>query len=114
LDVPFQRDQFRIATQEIESFLGSAREFGETANWRRLERFSLPGISEVRIQALSGRSEASNLLSSAVSEDLESWNTGLYVSDGGRNPLFYGAFGAVLPSRMAWLAQSQHPIELAR
>jgi hypothetical protein len=53
---------------------GSAREFGETANWRRLERFSLPGISEVRIQALSERSEASNLLSGAVSEDLESWN----------------------------------------
>jgi hypothetical protein len=25
-------------------------QFGETANWRRLERFSLPGISEVRIQ----------------------------------------------------------------
>jgi hypothetical protein len=53
---------------------GSAREFGETANWRRLERSSLPGISEVRIQALSGRSEASNLLSGAVFEDLESWN----------------------------------------
>jgi hypothetical protein len=26
-------------------FPGSAREFDETANWRRLEHFALPGIS---------------------------------------------------------------------
>jgi hypothetical protein len=31
------------------------------------------------------------------------------VSDGGRNPLFYGPFGAVLPSRIAWLAHSAAP-----
>ena len=40
------------------SFLGSAREFGETANWRRLERFCLPGMACSRIPALSRQSEA--------------------------------------------------------
>ena len=37
---------------------GSAREFGETANWRRLERFALPGMAGIRIPARSGRSGA--------------------------------------------------------
>src|ERR1035437_10159814 len=32
---------------------GSAREFGETANWRRLERFALLGIAGFRIPALN-------------------------------------------------------------
>ena len=38
--------------------MGSEREFGETANWRRLELFDLPGMAGIRIPALSGRSEA--------------------------------------------------------
>ena len=38
--------------------IGSAREFGETANWRRLERFALPGMAGIRIPARSGRSGA--------------------------------------------------------
>src|ERR1039457_1518937 len=33
---------------------GSAQEFGETANWRRLERFALPGMAGIRIPALNG------------------------------------------------------------
>jgi len=33
-------------------FYGSAREFGETTNWRRLECFALPGISGRRIEPL--------------------------------------------------------------
>src|ERR1035441_5657353 len=41
-----------------ESYSGSEREFGETANWRRLELFDLPGMAGIRIPALSGRSEA--------------------------------------------------------
>jgi hypothetical protein len=37
----------------VEHF-GSAREFGETAYWRGLERFSLPWITGIGIQALGG------------------------------------------------------------
>ena len=55
--------------------LGSAREFGETANWRGLERFGLPGIAGLRIPALNGRSEAVTAESNAVSESLEYWNS---------------------------------------
>jgi IS5 family transposase len=39
---------------------GSEREFGETANWRRLERFALHGIRGFRIPTVNGRSEAAN------------------------------------------------------
>ncbi len=42
----------------IKSIFGSAREFVETANWRRLERFALSGMAGLRIPALHGRSEA--------------------------------------------------------
>jgi hypothetical protein len=38
--------------------IGCAREFGERAKWRRLERFALPGMAGLRIPALNGRSEA--------------------------------------------------------
>jgi hypothetical protein len=41
-----------------QKFSGSAREFVETANWRRLEPFALPGMAGLRIPALHGRSEA--------------------------------------------------------
>ena len=46
------------ACAETLCLLGSAQEFGETANWRRLERFALPGMAGIRIPALNGRSEA--------------------------------------------------------
>jgi hypothetical protein len=46
-----------LALCQVKNF-GSAREFGETANWRRLERFALPGMAGIRIPARSGRSGA--------------------------------------------------------
>jgi hypothetical protein len=39
---------------------GSAREFEETGNWRRLERFVFPGTSGAVTEALSRRSEIRN------------------------------------------------------
>ena len=36
-------------TDTVVYVFGSEREFGETANWPRLERFALPGISGCRI-----------------------------------------------------------------
>ena len=43
---------FSVSAKRELWILGSAREFGETANWRTLERFALPGISGDRITCL--------------------------------------------------------------
>jgi hypothetical protein len=93
---------------------GSAREFGETTNWRGLEHFCLPGISEVGIQALIGRSEASDLLNSEGSESLESWSRRIVLERWWSQPLILRYLWGGFAFGIARLAQSQHPIELAR
>ena len=56
------REALKTAAKKVKTahpgIKGSAREFGETANWRRLQRFDLPGIAGLRIPTLNGRSGA--------------------------------------------------------
>src|ERR1035441_2640207 len=61
---------------------GSAREFVETANWRRLERFALPGMAGLRIPALHGRSEELPAESSAGPESLDYWTSRMVALGG--------------------------------
>ena len=88
----------------------------ETANWRRLERFALPGIGGFRIPTLNDRSEAACRLRTAQS--LRGLNTGMRGLYGGGwrvNPLCYGMFGAVWPfPERPRASPSHHPIGLAR
>ena len=94
---------------------GSAREFGEAGNWRRLEHFALPGISGALSQALSQRSEVVRLLNA---QSLRALNPGsarcCMRTAGGRNPLCDRILGMVGPSRSARFEQRYHPSELAR
>jgi len=99
----------------VEAKKGSAREFEETANWRRLECFALPGTVGFRITVLNADLRQLPTESSAFSESLEYWNSRIVSGADGRcNPLFDGTFGAVWPSRSAPCGSSHHPIELAR
>jgi hypothetical protein len=50
---------------------GSAREFGETGNWRRVELFALPEISGTGTEMGTDESEIANLPSPAISESVE-------------------------------------------
>src|ERR1017187_9150868 len=101
----------RLATN-VGGICGSAREFVETANWRRLERFALPGMAGLRIPALHGRSEELPAESSAGPESLDYWTSRMVALGGYRsNPLFNSIIGTVCPFRNAPCEPSHHPIK---
>ena len=93
-----QRQPMKVVTAET-TINGSAREFEETTNWRRLERFALPGISSAGLGPGGNESEMASMVSSAFSASLEPGNQqDSSRGDGGCNPLFDNVFSATWPS----------------